>query len=240
MPSSPRAKKAMRHTEAHHGGRVGWLRAAVLGSNDAIVSTASLMIGVAAADASTKSTLIAGVAGLVGGAMSMAAGEYVSVSSQRDSEEADIAREKEELAEEPRDELRELTGIYIKRGLDRELAEQVAVQLTAKDPLEAHMRDELGLEHETLARPLQAAVASALSFAVFALLPIAAMLVSPQALRAETIAAVSLLSLALLGAVGGRLGGAPLVRAALRVTLGGALAMAVTAAIGHLFGVMTG
>lgn len=218
-------------------GRTGWLRAAVLGSNDAIVSTSALMIGVAASDASTRAVAIAGVAGLVGGAMSMAVGEYVSVSSQSDAEEADIAAEKEELEGEPQAELAELTGIYVKRGLDKELAAKVAAALTAKDPLQAHLRDELGIEAHTRARPLQAAAASALSFAMFSLLPLLALLVAPSAYRVHAIAVVSLLALATLGAIGARLGGAPKLRAALRVTLGGALAMALTAMIGRWFGV---
>ncbi|MBK7863534.1 MAG: VIT family protein [Archangiaceae bacterium] len=225
------------HREHHHQGRVGWLRAAVLGSNDAIVSTSALMIGVAASDATTRSIVLAGVAGLVGGAMSMAVGEYVSVSSQSDSEEADIATEKAELTEEPAAELAELTGIYIKRGLDRELAEKVARALTAKDPLAAHLRDELGIEPHSRARPLQASVASAVSFAAFALLPLAGLLVAPTAWRVPFIAGVSLVSLTVLGALGAHLGGAPKLRATLRVVVGGALAMGLTAAIGHLFGV---
>jgi VIT1/CCC1 family predicted Fe2+/Mn2+ transporter len=218
---------------------MGWLRAAVLGSNDAIVSTSGLMIGVAASAASTQAQLIAGVAGLVAGSMSMAVGEYVSVSSQADAEDADIALEKAELKEEPHAELAELTGIYMKRGLDKELAAKVAQALTAHDPLTAHLRDELGIEAHTRARPLQAAVASASSFAVFALLPMVGLL-SPPALRVYGIAGVSLIALAILGAVGARLGGAPIWRAAVRVTVGGALAMALTFAVGRLFGVATG
>ncbi len=209
----------------------------MLGSNDAIVSTSALMIGVASADASTNAILIAGVAGLVGGAMSMAVGEYVSVSSQSDIEEADIAIEKAELAGEPGAELAELTSIYMKRGLDRELAEKVAQALTAKDALQAHLRDELGIEPHSRARPLQAAAASALSFAAFALVPLLAGLAAPAAFRPHAIAAVSLASLAGLGAAGAQLGGAPKLRAALRVTVGGALAMGLTALIGKLFGV---
>jgi VIT1/CCC1 family predicted Fe2+/Mn2+ transporter len=226
-----------KHHERHRSGSTGWLRAAVLGSNDAIVSTASLMLGVAASNASREATLIAGVAGLVAGAMSMAVGEFVSVSSQRDAEEADIAREKEELATQPHAELRELAGIYVKRGLDAELAMKVAEQLSARDRLGAHLRDELGLDHAALARPLQAAWISAVSFATFASVPIAAMLVAPVALRIPVIAAVSLLSLAALGAYGAKLGAAPVLPAAVRVTIGGAVAMAVTAGIGRLLGV---
>ena len=231
---------ARSHRERHRSGRAGWLRAAVLGADDAIVSTASLMIGVAASAASKEAILVAGVAGLVAGSMSMAVGEYVSVSSQRDTERADIQREKGELANQPQDELNELAMIYAKRGLDEELAMTVAKQLSAHDRLGTHMRDELGIDETTLARPLQAAWISAVSFASFALLPIAALLVAPAASRIPVIAALSLVSLAGLGALGGHLGGAPLGRAALRVTVGGALAMAVTAAIGRLFGVATG
>ena len=226
--------------EAHRSGRAGWLRAAVLGSNDAIVSTASLMIGVAASSASTGETLIAGVAGLVAGAMSMAAGEYVSVSSQRDAEQADVLREERELASQPQEELHELAMIYVKRGLDEELAKKVAAQLSAHDTLGAHMRDELGIDQTALARPLQAAWISALSFAAFAMVPIIALLIAPETLRIPMISALSLLSLAALGAFGGYLGGAPMRRAALRVILGGALAMAVTAAIGRLLGTSVG
>jgi VIT1/CCC1 family predicted Fe2+/Mn2+ transporter len=226
--------------EMHRSGRAGWLRAAVLGSDDAIVSTASLMIGVAASSASKAAILVAGVAGLVAGAMSMAVGEYVSVSSQRDAEQADIGREKRELTTEPQAELQELAMIYVKRGLEKNLALQVAEQLSASDRLGAHMRDELGIDQAALARPLQAAWISAASFALFALVPIAALLVAPASLRLPSIAALSLVSLAALGAFGGYLGGAPLGRAALRVTLGGTLAMAVTALIGHILGVSVG
>jgi VIT1/CCC1 family predicted Fe2+/Mn2+ transporter len=226
--------------EVHRSNRAGWLRAAVLGSDDAIVSTASLMIGVAAAAASKQAILIAGVAGLVAGAMSMAVGEYVSVSSQRDAEQADIEVEKRELAGEPEAELRELAMIYMKRGLDRDLAMKVAEQLSAHDRLSAHVRDELGIDPNALSRPLQAAWISAVSFATFALIPIVALLVTPPLWRIPTIAAVSLASLASLGAFGAHLGGAPLGRAALRVAVGGALAMAVTAAIGRALGVTVG
>ena len=226
--------------EMHRSGRAGWLRAAVLGSDDAIVSTASLMIGVAAASASKRAILVAGVAGLVAGAMSMAVGEYVSVSSQRDAEQADVGRETSELASEPEAELQELATIYMKRGLEKDLATKVAEQLSAHDRLGAHMRDELGIDQASLARPMQAAWISAASFASFAVVPIAALLVAPAALRIPVIAALSLGSLAVLGAFGGHLGGAALGRAALRVTLGGALAMAVTAAIGRILGVSVG
>ena len=228
------------HRETHRSGRVGWLRAAVLGSDDAIVSTASLMIGVAASSASREAILVAGVAGLVAGAMSMAGGEFVSVSSQRDAEQADIALEKRELAGKPKAELHELAAIYVKRGLEKELAMTVAEQLSAHDRLGAHMRDEIGIDQLSLARPLQAAWISAASFASFALVPIVALLVAPASLRIVAIAAVSLLSLAGLGAFGGHLGGAPLARASLRVTIGGALAMAVTAAIGRILHVSAG
>jgi VIT1/CCC1 family predicted Fe2+/Mn2+ transporter len=232
--------KRVSHRESHRSGRTGWLRAAVLGSNDAIVSTSSLMLGVGAASAETRTILIAGVAGLVAGAMSMAVGEYVSVSSQRDAEEADIAKETQELEATPKAELKELTGIYVQRGLDPELAAKVAEQLTAHDPLMAHLRDELGIEKGSLSRPLQAAVVSAVSFAMFALLPIAALLVAPAAYRMETIATITLASLAMLGGLGGYLAGASIKRAVLRVTLGGALAMAVTAGIGRLLGIAQG
>jgi VIT1/CCC1 family predicted Fe2+/Mn2+ transporter len=226
--------------EMHRSGRVGWLRAAVLGSDDAIVSTASLMIGVAAASATKSAVLVAGVAGLVAGAMSMAVGEYVSVSSQRDAEQADIGLETQELASEPEAELQELALIYVKRGLEKDLALKVAEQLSAHDRLGAHMRDELGIDQTSLARPLQAAWISAASFASFAIVPIVALLVSPAAWRIPVIAVFSLVSLASLGAFGGHLGGAPLGRAALRVTIGGALAMTVTALIGKILGVSMG
>jgi len=226
--------------EMHRSGRTGWLRAAVLGSDDAIVSTASLMIGVAASSASQGAILVAGVAGLVAGAMSMAVGEYVSVSSQLDTEQADIELEKRELTGQPQAELQELAMIYVNRGLDKELAMKVAEQLSAHDRLGAHMLDELRIDHASLAQPMQAAWISAASFASFALLPIAALLVAPAALGIPAIVAVSLASLAVLGAFGGYLGGAPPGRAALRVTLGGTLAMAVTAVIGRILGVSVG
>ncbi len=229
-----------RHRETHKSGRAGWLRAAVLGSDDAIVSTASLMIGVAAASASKGAILVAGVAGLVAGAMSMAVGEFVSVSSQKDAERADVEREKKELRDEPRAELEELREIYEKRGLDKDLALRVAQQLTAHDGLATHMRDELGIDQSSLARPFQAAWISAVSFASFALVPIVALLVAPTAHAIPTIAVISLLSLSALGAIGGRLGGASAVVGAMRVTGGGTLAMAVTAAIGRVFGVVAG
>jgi VIT1/CCC1 family predicted Fe2+/Mn2+ transporter len=212
----------------------------VLGSDDAIVSTASLMVGVAASSASKTAILVAGVAGLVAGAMSMAVGEYVSVSSQRDAEEADVETEKKELAGQPEEELKELAGIYRKRGLDADLAMEVAIQLSAHDRLGAHLRDELHIQPTALARPVLAASVSAASFASFALVPIVALLLAPVTERIPTIAALSLLSLAALGAFGAHLGGAPLGRAALRVTIGGALAMGMTAAIGRLLGVSVG
>lgn len=230
----------MKRMEKHLSARAGWLRAAVLGSDDAIVSVSSLMIGVAASSASKEAVLIAAVAGLVAGAMSMAVGEYVSVSAQRDAERADVERETRELAHQPRAELNELALIYVKRGLDKELAMKVAEQLSTRDRLGAHLRDELGIDQASLARPLQAAWISAASFASFAAVPIVALLVAPTASRIPAIAAVSLVTLAGLGAFGGHLGGAPLGRAALRVTIGGALAMAVTAAIGRIVGVAIG
>jgi VIT1/CCC1 family predicted Fe2+/Mn2+ transporter len=229
-----------RHDERHRGSRGAWLRAAVLGADDGIVSTASLMIGVAATSASapTSTVLVAGIAGLVAGALSMGAGENVSVSSQRDAEEADIAREKQELYQDPKGELEELAAIYRKRGLDAALADQVAEQLSrAESRLHTHMRDELGLEASQLARPLQAAVISAGSFSGLALLPVLALLLAPASLRIEAMALVSLASLAFLGALGGYLGGAPMSRACLRVVVGGGAAMAITALIGHLLGV---
>jgi vacuolar iron transporter family protein len=230
---------ARRHHEQHRSGRTGWLRAAVLGSNDAIVSTASLMMGIAATHASKDAILITGAAGLVAGAMSMAAGEYVSVSSQRDAERADIAIEKQELANAPEAELHELAGIYRSRGLSKELSLEVAKQLSAHDQLGAHLRDELGIAEETTrARPLQAAWISAVSFAMFALLPIVGLLIAPAAYRMQMIAAVTLGSLAGLGALGARLGGASAGRGTVRVVAGGALAMAVTGALGHLLGVV--
>ena len=235
-----KAKRRASHGEIHRSQRAGWLRAAVLGADDAIVSTASLMIGVAASAASRDAILISGVAGLVAGAMSMAVGEYVSVSSQRDAERADIELEQRELEGQPRAELEELTLIYVQRGLDKSLARQVAEQLSARDRLGAHLRDELGIDPRALARPLQAAWISALSFGGFATLPIIALLASPQGLRIPAIAGLSLVSLGLLGALGARLGGASMARAAVRVCLGGGLAMAVTAGIGKILGISVG
>jgi VIT1/CCC1 family predicted Fe2+/Mn2+ transporter len=229
-----------KHLERHQSGRAGWLRAAVLGSNDAIVSTASLMVGVASSSAPTHEVLVAGFAGLVAGAMSMAVGEYLSVSSQRDAERADIAREQEELENAPQAELTELATIYAKRGLSEELAMQVAKELSAHDRLGAHLRDELGIDPHSLANPLQAAWISAVSFSVFAMLPILALLASPAQFQIHAIAGFSLVSLAGLGALGGHLGGARLGTAALRVTVGGGFAMAVTALIGRLLRVAAG
>ncbi len=235
-----KAKRRGSHGEIHRSQRAGWLRAAVLGADDAIVSTASLMIGVAASAAAKEAILIAGVAGLVAGSLSMAVGEYVSVSSQRDAEQADIELEKRELEADARAELQELTMIYVHRGLDKELALRVAEQLSEGDRLRAHLRDELGIDQEELARPLQAAWISALSFASFATLPIVALLAAPASLRMPAIAGLSLVSLGVLGALGARLGGAPMARAAARVCLGGGLAMAVTAAIGKILGISIG
>lgn len=226
----------MPHRELHRTDRIGWLRAAVLGANDGIVSTASLVVGVAASQAARTDILVAGVAGLVAGALSMAAGEYVSVSSQADTERADVARERGELAADPVGEEDELTGIYVERGLDPVLARTVAKQLTASDPLRAHMRDELGLSEEYQARPLQAALASAATFAAGAILPVLTATVAPPAILSILVTAVSLLSLAGLGAVAGRIGGASVLTGAARVVFWGALAMALTAGVGRLVG----
>jgi VIT1/CCC1 family predicted Fe2+/Mn2+ transporter len=224
----------MKHREQHRSGRIGWLRAAVLGADDGIVSTASLIVGVASAASSRQQIILAGIAGLVAGALSMAAGEYVSVSSQADTERADLAREKRELAADPQAEEDELTGIYVGRGLDRDLARQVARQLMAKDALVAHARDELGLTEELAARPLQAAFASAATFAAGAAVPILAIVIAPP--NVFIVAAVSLVCLLGLGAVAARAGGAPAFTGAVRVGFWGALAMAVTAGVGRLFG----
>ncbi len=229
-------KGFMRHLERHKTSRIGWLRAAVLGANDGIVSTASLMIGVAAAHTPGSGILLTGVAGLVAGAMSMAAGEYVSVYSQADTEKADLARERAELLADPAAEIRELTAIYAARGLDPELARQVAAQLTAHDALGAHARDELGISETLSARPVQAALASAASFAVGAALPLLVALVVPPAGLMPWMAGTSLLFLAVLGAVAARAGGASVWTGAWRVTFWGALAMAITAGVGALFG----
>lgn len=224
------------HPERHFISRISWLRAAVLGANDGIVSTASLIVGVAAASAATSEVLVAGIAGLVAGAMSMAAGEYVSVSSQSDTEQTDLARERAELETEPTFEREELTQIYAKRGLEPYLARQVADQLMAKDPLGAHAQDELGISEITTARPVLAALTSAATFAVGAVLPLAMVLVSPPAALIPAVSGSSLLFLALLGAAGARTGGANIWKAAIRVTFWGALAMALTAGIGALVG----
>lgn len=225
-----------RHSEHHVVERLGWLRAAVLGANDGVLSTSSLIIGVAAAQGTHSSILIAGVSGLVAGAMSMAAGEYVSVSSQSDSERADIGRERQELSDNRDGERRELAAIYVKRGLDEALALQVAEQLMAHDALGAHSRDELGISDTTAARPVQAALASAAAFAVGAMLPLLMALVTPNGLVVETVSVTSLVFLALLGVVGAKTGGANMLKAAIRVTFWGALAMAITAGIGAIFG----
>jgi VIT1/CCC1 family predicted Fe2+/Mn2+ transporter len=226
--------------EKHRSRGTGWLRAAVLGSNDAIVSTASLTIGVAAAAAGRDAIVVAGLAGIVAGSLSMALGEFVSVSSQRDAENADIEREKRELEGFPQAELRELATIYMNRGLDADLAMKVAKQLTERDQLGAHLRDELGFDADSRAKPLQAAWISALSFATFGMVPMVPMFLAPASLRIPLAAAISVVALAVLGALGGRLGGAPVGRAALRVTIGGALAMLVSAAVGHILGVSVG
>lgn len=224
------------HVERHRSHRIGWLRAAVLGANDGIVSTASLIVGVAAAAAGRGSVLVAGVAGLVAGAMSMAAGEYVSVSSQSDTEQADLAREKAELADTPEAELAELKGIYVQRGLDPELALRVAEQLTANDALSAHARDELGISEIHAARPIQAALASAGTFAVGAALPLVLAALVPEARIIPIVAISSLGFLAILGGLAAKAGGASMMRGAFRVAFWGALAMGLTALVGRLFG----
>lgn len=227
----------MPHIERHRAHRIGWLRAAVLGANDGIVSTASLVLGVAAAGASGKSIAVAGVAGLVAGAMAMAAGEYVSVSSQADTERADVDRERKELAADPKHEHRELAAIYVGRGLDAKLAANVATQLMAHDALNAHMRDELGLPDTSTARPIQAALASALTFSIGAVLPLLIVLVVPTSALMWAVSGCSLLFLACLGSLSAWLGGASVITAAARVTVWGAFAMALTAGVGVLFGV---
>ena len=225
-----------RHAESHLIARIGWLRAAVLGANDGIISTASLMVGVAAAATSRGEVLTAGLAGLVAGAMSMAAGEYVSVSSQSDTEQADLARERRELTADPKGETEELTQIYIERGIEPALARQVAEQLMAKDAIGAHARDELGISDIATARPIQAALTSAATFAAGAILPFLAAIVSPRAALVPVIFIVALIVLAVLGAVGAKTGGAGLVKPTIRVAFWGALAMAITAAVGALVG----
>jgi VIT1/CCC1 family predicted Fe2+/Mn2+ transporter len=227
---------ARTHREIHRVDRIGWLRASVLGANDGIVSTASLVLGVAASSVSREAVLIAGVAGLVAGAMSMAAGEYVSVRSQADTEAADLARERAELASDVAGEERELASIYVKRGLEPALAKQVALQLMAKDALGAHARDELGITSVATARPVQAAVASAASFTAGAALPLAVAALLPASKMIPAVAVASLFLLAALGALAARAGGAPVLASLTRVTFWGALAMAVTAGVGALFG----
>lgn len=228
----------MRHIERHKTHRVGWLRAAVLGANDGIVSTASLILGVAATGVGTPSIVAAGVAGMVAGSMSMAAGEYVSVSSQADTEQADLARERQELADNPDHEHAELTAIYVKRGLDMALAANVATQLMQHDALGAHARDELGVSDTLAARPVQAALASAGTFAVGAVLPLLLVFTIPANLLMWTVSAGSLFFLAILGAVSAKVGGAPVIAATLRVMFWGALAMALTSGVGAIFGVI--
>jgi len=231
------AHAASRHPEIHRSQRVGWLRAAVLGANDGIVSVAGIVVGVAASGASAQTVLMTGIAGVVAGAMSMAAGEYVSVQSQADAEAADLAIERHELHNEPGLELAELTHIYVQRGLDPALAKQVAEQLTEHDALGAHARDELGITEALRARPLQAALASAAAFCVGATLPIAAALASPEGRVATVTTASTVVGLLLSGALAARVGGAPILRGALRVGFWGALAMAAAAAVGRLFNV---
>ncbi|MDX5384095.1 MAG: VIT family protein [Rhodobacterales bacterium] len=228
------------HAEIHIVHRIGWLRAAVLGANDGLVSTASLVVGVAAAGSGRPDIMIAGLAGLVAGAMSMAAGEYVSVSSQTDAEQADIARETKELQETPEAELAELTKIYVARGLDKDLARQVAVQLTQKDALGAHVRDELGISETVTAHPVQAALVSAATFAVGAVVPLIIAWLAPASQITPVVALTTLVALAVLGGLGARAGGADILKGAGRVTFWGALAMAATALVGMIFGVTTG
>lgn len=235
MASESRSR-VPQHAERHRYDRIGWLRAGVLGAGDGIVSTASLLIGVAASSAGRSELIVAGFAGLVAGAMSMATGEYNSVSSQRDTEQADIAKETRELTTVPERELDELTEIYVRRGLQPDLAREVAVQLTEADPLGAHLRDELGIHDQTRANPWQAAWVSAGSFALAAMIPLLAVILATSGTRIAVLVVASLLSLAALGVVGARLGGAPKGRAAVRVLVGSGLAMAATAAIGALVG----
>jgi VIT1/CCC1 family predicted Fe2+/Mn2+ transporter len=225
-----------RRVEHHFVRRLGWLRAAVLGANDGILSTSSLIVGVATAHGTHNAILIAGVSGLVAGAMSMAAGEYVSVSSQADSERADIGRERQELIDNPAGELNELAGIYVRRGLTKSLAHQVAAELMARDALGSHTRDELGISDMTVARPVQAAFASAAAFSGGAILPLLASIATSSNWLVEAVSLASLIFLAVLGVVGAKLGGADMLRAAIRVTFWGASAMAVTAAIGYIVG----
>jgi vacuolar iron transporter family protein len=226
----------MPHPEHHAASRIGWLRAAVLGANDGILSTAGLLLGVAAAGASRSAVLVAGLAGLTAGALSMAAGEYVSVSSQKDAEEADVAKERRELATDPHGELVELAGIYEQRGLDPDLAVRVATELMAHDALAAHARDELGITRITVARPIQAALASAAAFTSGALLPLVVAALATDTTRGLVVALMSLVFLCVLGALGAWAGGAPIRAAAVRVTLWGAAAMVITYAIGRTVG----
>ncbi len=227
---------AIDHSERHRTQRIGWLRAAVLGANDGILSTASLIVGVAAADTMRETVLLTGLAGLLAGALSMAAGEYVSVSSQEDTEKADIEREKKELATDLKGEQDELTSIYIDRGLEPDLARRVALHLMAKDPLSAHARDELGISSVVAARPIQAALTSAATFAVGAALPLSTVLVTPVSHLVPVVAGISLISLAVLGGLAAHTGGASILKGAARITFWGAIAMAVTAGVGSLFG----
>jgi len=231
-----RMSRFRQRPEHHLVGRIGWLRAAVLGANDGILSTGSLIVGVAAAAGTPHDVLIAGVAGLVAGAVSMAAGEYVSVSSQSDTEQADVSRERKELGENPEAELEELAEIYVKRGVDHALARQIAQQLMAKDALAAHARDELGISEQTIAHPVQAALTSAASFSVGAAMPLLMVVVSPPGMLVPIVSAACLGFLAFLGAIGARAGDANILRATLRVTFWGALAMALTAGIGKIVG----
>lgn len=225
-----------KHRERHRTGRIGWLRAAVLGANDGIVSTASLIVGVAAANAVRGDVLIAGVAGLVAGAMSMAAGEYVSVSSQADTEQAELARERKELEDDGEFELEELAAIYVARGVEPDLAKQVAQQLMNRDALATHARDELGISEIMSARPVQAAFASAASFAIGAVLPLITVLLVPETILAPAVTTTSLIFLTLLGVLAAWVGGSPIFKSAIRVTFWGALAMALTALVGSLVG----
>ena len=227
---------AIDHSERHRTQRIGWLRAAVLGANDGILSTASLIVGVAAADTTRETVLLTGLAGLLAGALSMAAGEYVSVSSQEDTEKADLEREKNELATDLKGEQDELTSIYIDRGLEPDLARRVALHLMAKDPLTAHARDELGISSVVAARPIQAALTSAATFAVGAALPLSTVLVAPVSHLVPVVAGTSLVSLAVLGGLAAHTGGASILKGAARITFWGAIAMAVTAGVGSLFG----
>ena len=224
------------HKESHRAHRIGWLRAAVLGANDGVVSVASLVVGVTAGGATQANILLSGVAGLVAGAMSMAAGEYVSVQSQADTEDADLNRERRELAEEPEKELEELCGIYVKRGLDANLARQVAQQLMSGNALAAHVRDELGITEELRARPIQASLASAAAFGVGAIIPIISALIAPAHLVSFITSLSTVFTLGILGSLAAYAGGAPVVRGALRVIFWGVLAMGITAGIGKMIG----